>query len=154
MFVKADSLSSKLCKAFNKLQMDDIAVSKAVKHLRKLHENVEDSRFENSKLFFEHLTHLLRLPLSRGSSKDRMCTFDEKVFEVVCQFATSFLQSKSEESEEGNETNKSVKGTINILRRYLYSPKLKLTNYFFQKTGFFFVKTSRSLFPDKSASFF
>ena len=83
MFVKADSLSSKLCKAFNKLQMDDIAVSKAVKHLRKLHENVEDSRFENSKLFFEHLTHLLRLPLSRGSSKDRMCTFDEKVFENV-----------------------------------------------------------------------
>ena len=99
MFVKADSLSSKLCKAFNKLQMDDIAVSKAVKHLRKLHENVEDSRFDNSKLFFEHLTHLLRLPLSRGSSKDRMCTFDEKVFEVVCQFATSFLQSKSEEEQ-------------------------------------------------------
>ena len=119
MFVKADSLSSKLCKAFNKLQMDDIAVSKAVKHLRKLHENVEDSRFDNSKLFFEHLTHLLRLPLSRGSSKDRMCTFDEKVFEVVCQFATSFLQSKSEESEEGNETNKSVKGTIHILRRHV-----------------------------------
>ena len=129
MFVKADSLSSKLCKAFNKLQMDDIAVSKAVKALRKLHENVEDSRFENSKLFFEHLTHLLRLPLSRGSSKDRMCTFDEKVFEVVCQFATSFLQSKSEESEEGNETNKSVKGTIHILRRHLYITKLTLTNY-------------------------
>ena len=43
MYVKSDDISVKLCKAFNKLQMDDIAVSKAVKHLRKLHdENVED----------------------------------------------------------------------------------------------------------------
>ena len=155
MFVKADSLSSKLCKAFNKLQMDDIAVSKAVKHLRKLHENVEDSRFENSKLFFEHLTHLLRLPLSRGSSKDRMCTFDEKVFEVVCQFATSFLQSKSEESEEGNEANKSVKDTIHILRKQCIAQNLNLPIHFSQKTGLFSSKHhDLTLFPDKSASIF
>ena len=107
MFIKADNVSGKLCKAFNKLQMDDIAVSKAVKHLRKLYETVEDSRFDNSKVFFDHLTHILRLPLSRGSSKDRMCTFDEKVFEVVCQFATSFLQSKTE-TEEGNDTEKNT----------------------------------------------
>ena len=58
MYVKSDDISVKLCKAFNKLQMDDIAVSKAVKHLRKLHdENVEDTK---TKVFFEHLTHLLR----------------------------------------------------------------------------------------------
>ena len=103
MFVKSDKVSEKLCNAFNKLQMDDIAVSKAVKHLRKLHANTEDA---DTSVFFEHLTHLLRLPLSRGSSKDRMSSFDEKIFEVVCQFATSFLQDVAEKDGDNTETTK------------------------------------------------
>ena len=58
-----------------------------------------------NRIFYVKCTNDFRLPMSRGTSKDRMCSFDEKVFEVVCQFATSFLQ-KSEEEEETKEKSK------------------------------------------------
>ena len=108
VFVKSDDISRKLCKAFNKLQMDDVAISKAVKHLRKLHETnaVDDSE---TRQFFNHFTHLLKLPLSRGTSKDRLTSFDEKIFEVVCQFATSFLHENKENVENDEDRDKKNK---------------------------------------------
>ena len=100
-FIKPDEVSTKLCKTFNKLQLDDVPVTKAVKQLRKLHEvhGGEDS-------FFVHFTNLLKLPLSKGTSKDRLNTYEEKIFEVVCQFATSFLHQEELEQKE-NDLEKS-----------------------------------------------
>ncbi len=92
-------LSRKLCKAFQKLQMDDVPVSKAVKHLRKLHDDETSHQY----LFVNYLTHFLRLSVLQGNSKDRMNRFDEKIIDVVCRFATSFLddveKNKADESE-------------------------------------------------------
>ena len=98
-FIKPDEVSSKLCKSFNKLQLDEVSVTKAVKQLQKLHE-VHGS----DDCFFGHFTNMLKLPLSKGTSKDRLNTFDEKIFEVVCQFATSFLHK-----QEANGTDEKVK---------------------------------------------
>lgn len=104
LFLRPSDVSRTLCKAFNKLQMDDVPVSKAVKHLRKLHHQAESD--EEKRDFFKYFVHLLRLPLSRGTSKDKLTTYDEKIFEVVCQFATSFLQ-ENEDKEDDKENNKS-----------------------------------------------
>ena len=78
--------------------MDDVAITSAVKRLRKLHENAE------AEDFFNHFTHVLKLPLSRGTSKDRLASFDEKIFEVVCQFATSFLRDSDSEIEKPDKS--------------------------------------------------
>ena len=99
-FTKPTEVSSRLCKAFNKLQLDEVSVTKAVKQLRKLHETLRED--DKAKPFFLHFTHLLELPLSKGSSKDRMSSYDEKIFEVVCQFATSFLHTEEEEDKSEN----------------------------------------------------
>ena len=99
-FIKPNEVSFRLCKSFNKLQLDEVSVTKAVKQLQKLHE-VHGS--DNS--FFKHFTNLLELPLSKGTSKDRLNTFDEKIFEVVCQFATSFLHKQEEESNDKEKEN-------------------------------------------------
>ena len=105
-FVQPDDISRKLCKAFNKIQLEDVAVSKGVNILRKLHENNEN---ETSK-FFNLFTHILKLPLSRGTSKDRLSSYEEKIFEVVCQFATSFLNK--DKNNEGGEENNENKGKL------------------------------------------
>lgn len=93
-FLQPCDLSRKLCKAFGKLQMDDIPVTKGVKVLRKIHDDLTDE--QEQKIFLKYFTHILKLPLSRGTSKDRMSPFEEKVFEVACQFATSFLHAENE----------------------------------------------------------
>ena len=101
-FVKPNEVSSRLCKAFNKLQLDEVSVTKAVKQLRKLHETLKENN--EARPFFQHFTHLLELPLSKGTGKDRMSSYDEKIFEVVCQFATSFLHSEDKEKENSDDT--------------------------------------------------
>lgn len=85
--------SKMLCKAFNLLQLDEVPSAKAVKHLRQIHENLDDHDE-----FFRHFIFLLRLPLSRGTGKDRMDHKDEKILETACRFVTSYLP-KNEDSE-------------------------------------------------------
>ena len=93
-----------------------MAVTKAVNFLKKIYEKLgENDDIEHAE-FFNHFIHLLKLPLSKGTSKDRMTQFDEKIFEVVCQFGTSFLK-KDGDDEEGENTknlNESEDGTIEL----------------------------------------
>lgn len=96
LFLRSNDVSRSLCKAFNKIQMEDVAVSKGVKELRKLLTENE-GKSGNHEEFLKYFTHLLRLPLSRGSVKDKMSSYDEKIFEVACQFATSFLGDDKED---------------------------------------------------------
>ena len=102
-FQEPCDVSRKLCKIYNHMQMEDFAVTKAVNVLRKVHENLKGDP-ENQQ-FFTHFIQLLKLPLSKGTSKDRMTTFDEKIFEVVCQFGTSFLKKEEDESMNSSKAN-------------------------------------------------
>jgi hypothetical protein len=101
-FLPPCETSRRLCKAFNKLQMEDVSVTTGVKYLTKVHKIAKDENLAAT--FFQHFTHILKLPLSRGTSKERMTSYDEKIFEVVCQFATSFLHD--EEQKGKNYKNK------------------------------------------------
>ncbi len=98
-------LSKKLCKAFQKLQMEDVSDTKAVKHLRKLHDDETTDPVE----FVNNMTHILRLSVLRGS-KERMNKYDAKIIEVVCRWATSFLTDEENKNKENKEANATAGG--------------------------------------------
>ena len=45
-----------------------------------------------------------------------MTTFEEKVFEVVCKFSTSFLQKEGSESQKYNQNDESLIELQPVLR--------------------------------------
>ena len=49
-----------------------------------------------------------------GTSKDRMTTFEEKAFEVVCKFSTSFLQKEETDNKTITNDNQNDESLIEL----------------------------------------
>ncbi len=112
-----DETSLKLRRIFTLCQDDSEAISKSVARFKKVWGQCSDDEDEDAqdqsktkKHFFSRFTHYLQLPLA---AKERT-PYVDRCLEVVCRFASSFLEKQDEDKKGDDEVENKMSKMVTI----------------------------------------